>query len=715
VIVKSAHELSRRHNIDPAYSVKRAKPSPRGLSLFSSKATGPFWLYGQGDLEAYLLARMRREGFSGCYEVFHPGLFARFHPTLILRKSFRLSSLPKDGRVAVYHSGDLRLKLNDRIALHVQGARHPVKRTINALPYLRKGKNEIYVTLNRIDEPPTFLMASPFVETDACWSAGWDGFHWQVPACFPFEGAKRFPHQERLPCMTIKPRAIEGNVYDFGVELLGKPAITLSAGKGKVRIHPGESLAEAKDRYAKHREQYVPSLKVGAGAHAAEGEAAGRYLRVSPSGNAKVDAVELLGAFYPTRYRGAFACSDERLTKIWMHSAYTLRLCMRELFVDGIKRDRMPWVGDAYLSGLCNAYSFGEKAIAERTLTALHGERPEECHFNGIIEYTLFWVMALEKHLLFFGDVNCARRMWAKVKSLIDVLAKQEDEDGFLVADKSTWLLIDWAHIEKSGAVSALQMIYVMCLQSAARLAAAFNDDKAAARLGRKAARLQKKCRKFFWSDLAGGFVDNFAKGKQGKHITRHANFLAILSGTATRRQRKSIVEEVLLNDKAPRVGTPYMMCFEGMALAQCGLRDRMLETVREYWGGMLDEGATTFWEAYDPNQSGKEHYSFYGRPFGKSLCHAWSAGPVYLLSGELLGLRPLEAGWKRFAFAPQPCGLEWMCVSVPTPLGEIELKMERGKGELKVPNGAVMQIAFPEAGRLTHKGPRSISFDVPA
>nr|GFC72823.1 hypothetical protein [Tanacetum cinerariifolium] len=51
-----------------------------------------------------------------------------------------------------------------------------------------------------------------------------------------------------------------------------------------------------------------------------------------------------------------------------------------------------------------------------------------------------------------------------------------------------------------------------------------------------------------------------------------------------------------------------------------------VLKEMKSYWGGMLDLGATSFWEEYDPAKKGAEHYSMYGRPFGKSLCHAWGA-----------------------------------------------------------------------------------------
>ncbi len=702
--MRAAHRLSRKYNIDPAYSADRVRPSPRGLSLFSSKDAGPFWLYGWADLEAYLLSRVRKEGFLGCYEVLHPGLFNKFSHILLFRKNFHLKSPPEDAKVVMYHSGDLRLKVNGRIGLHVQATAHPAKRTLDLGRFLKRGKNEIYITLNRIDEPPAFLMDGSFLQTDADWSAGRDHYHWSRPACLPFEGSKRFPHQERLPHLLVQKCATSGDVRDYGAGILGRPLITLSSRKGRVTIHAGESLAEVRDTTPDHREQFIQPVSSGRGKYTTNGEVAFRYLRVLPSRGAEAKRVAVSASFYPTRYRGAFACADEELNRIWMHSAYTLRLCMREFLIDGIKRDRMPWLGDVYVALLSNVFSFAEKEVVKRTLTALYGERPEESHFNGIIEYTLFWVMILDEYLLYFGDEEYVARVRPQFLSLMEILESKENRDGFLVADEFTWLLIDWAYIEKSGVVAALQMLYVMALQSAARLGHAFRDEKRAAYFSGRARRLQRLCRRFFWNDAAGAFADNVFNGKQSRHITRHANFLGILSGAATGKQTRRILSNVLLQSKVAPVGTPYMKFFECLALARCGKHGEMTQGVKDYWGGMLKEGATTFWEAYDPAQSGNEHYGFYGRPFGKSLCHAWASGPIHLLSGELLGARPTEAGWKRFRVLPHPGNLRWLCASIPTPLGDVEVEVEGSRVSVRAPDGAVMEKSWPETSIRARK-----------
>ena len=68
-----------------------------------------------------------------------------------------------------------------------------------------------------------------------------------------------------------------------------------------------------------------------------------------------------------------------------------------------------------------------------------------------------------------------------------------------------------------------------------------------------------------------------------------------------------------------------------------------------------------------------------YGRPFGKSLCHAWGASPLYLLGRYYLGVSPTKPGFEEYAVRPDLGGLEWMEGSVPTPNGAIRVSVRNG------------------------------------
>src|SRR5690606_8579615 len=115
-------------------------------------------------------------------------------------------------------------------------------------------------------------------------------------------------------------------------------------------------------------------------------------------------------------------------------------------------------------------------------------------------------------------------------------------------------------------------------------------------------------------------------------------------------------------------------------ALCEVGEKGRAIDYVRDYWGGMLKAGATSFWETFDPNEQGDERYAMYGRPFGKSLCHAWGANPVYLFGKYLLGVRPLSPGYDTYEIEPSLAGLNWIKGRVPTPMGFIEVYMDQDK-----------------------------------
>ncbi len=710
-----AHRRSRSSIIDPAYSATRVVPSIAGLSRFAPLTTsGACWLYGEGDVEAYRMSLTRKRGFSECLNVFHPGLFDRHRHLLLLRHQTTLDRLPRACWAVIRHSGDIKLSINDRLVLRATGTSGPVARRIDLRPFLRVGKNSLSAILGRIDEPAALCIESPLLRTTPEWSSGVDGFHWNAPACFPWVASALFPHQEELPTLRLTGARLADGTIDFGRELIGHLEVSGAGPSAKrpPRLRVGESLAESRNADAAADEQALEVERVGKKRFRSIGRVALRYARfprTSASATICCDAT-----FHPACYRGAFACSDQRITRIWMASAYTLRLCMQDFLVDGIKRDRMPWVGDLYLALLSNAYSFADAGIVRRTLTALFGDRPEQCHFNGILDYTLYWIVCLDAHVRHFGDVAYARAMWPRVRLLHDALERRRDARGWLVAGAQDWLFLDWVAMDKSGAVAAIQMLHALALGSAARLAGLCDDGDRARILARDASTLRRRCTEAFWDERAGGYVENIdPAGKRSRTLSRHANAFAVIAGVASAAQRPAIAR-VLLGATAQPMGTPYMMFFESLALARLGEHRRVLSTMSSYWGGMLDRGATTFWEAYDPAQSGGAEYAFYGRPFAKSLCHAWSAGPAALLPAEICGVRPLADGWSSVVIDPRLGDLEWASACVPTPVGDIEIDVQGREARASLPGSIALGRLPARAIRSRSGGRQTLRWTIP-
>jgi len=151
----------------------------------------------------------------------------------------------------------------------------------------------------------------------------------------------------------------------------------------------------------------------------------------------------------------------------------------------------------------------------------------------------------------------------------------------------------------------------------------------------------------------------------------------------------------VMFNDAVMKIQTPYMRFYEMEALCRLGLRRKVLDEVRAYWGGMLDEGATSFWELYNPDEKDDAKYAMYKRPFGKSLCHAWGASPIYLFGRYVLGVEPTKPGYAEYLVAPDLGGLDWAEGTVPTPNGPISVSIRDGVATVKGPAKGVGTLSW--------------------
>ena len=353
---------------------------------------------------------------------------------------------------------------------------------------------------------------------------------------------------------------------------------------------------------------------------------------------------------------------------------HTFHLCSREVFLDGIKRDRWVWSGDAYQSYLINRYCFHDRELMRRTIIALRGRDPVPSHINTILDYSFYWIMSLEEYRLMVGDDGFVQRLWPQAVSLMDYCLQRRDGNGFAINEGNGWIFIDWADMDKEYALCAEQMLLRRALESMARLSALMGED--GSRYQREADALARKIDEYFWDEEKGAYIDSFASGR--RNVTRHANIFALLFGYAGEK-RERILQNVLLNEAVPAIRTPYFKFYELDALCQAGMQQEVLERIRGYWGPMLDGGATTIWEEYSPEEPMEAQYGMYGDKFGKSLCHAWGASPIYLLGRWFLGVAPTSPGYATFEVRPEAAGLDWFEGNAPIGpwLGEVHVRVQ--------------------------------------
>lgn len=681
-----AHERSRFAIIDPVYSVTSPRPRPQ------TRVDRAPWLYGEAELECWRLQQLRARVKAARLNVGYPGVFHQACPHVTFRLAAAVGqSLPE--RVSLRAVGEVWVKWGGRTLYH--GAAKSSSHKVELRSAGPTGIQSLQVELRTAGEPPAILIDRGPLATDiAPWEWSADGTHWSRAVGFPQLRSGIPPHQGEAAATVVAPIGREGELYDFGRELIGQ--VTFRAA-GQPGLFVGESMAEARNSDPRHFEQSLKLVAIGKNQWISEHPLAFRYVRIA---NTEAKNVECRAFFEPAQYRGAFACSDERLTQIWMRSAYTHRLCGLDFVLDGIKRDRLPWVDNMILSAAVASYAFGDPEPVRRTLTVM-GRTADTSHINGIVDYNFLWVIAHQAFQEYFDDPDYLRREWPRIRAMLERMVSQCDDDGLVRPAGNEWVFIDWVDFDKN---TSLQLMWVWAQRAGAMLAERLGETAAAIRWNQRADALEHCLRVRAWDPTASVWRDP----DKAVPPSRHAHVLAVNSGLAKPDQYPGVLAFLRAGGSEP-LNSPSMVYYEILALAQLGDTALARGRLREVWGTMLERGATTFWEGFSPDESGADAYAFYGRPFGKSLCHAWGAGPVVLLPRLVLGLRPTADGWKRFVVAPKLGDLEWACATVPTPRGDIQVSVENGWIHLRVPPGTVAQCEGNEFA-----GPRDVRVSAP-
>jgi hypothetical protein len=280
-----------------------------------------------------------------------------------------------------------------------------------------------------------------------------------------------------------------------------------------------------------------------------------------------------------------------------------------------------------------------------------------------------------------FGDLDYIRSLYSSAKKQMQFVFDTLNKDGFVENNDKTWIFLDWGDFSIDGALCVEQILFHKALTVLAYFAELFDDIAEAKRYKRVAATLKRKIYKTFWDEERGIFLHHSIEGVVTDEATRYANIFALLYGYV-KGDKKQRVIKALKSDKMPPIVTPYFKMYELAALGMAGEYEYIVKEVRDYWGGMLECGATSFWELYDPTS--QDQFSMYDRKFGKSYCHAWGASPIYLFGRHLFGVIPTKAGYEEYEVRPHLGGLNELKGSVPVIDGSIDIEITNDRLRIK-------------------------------
>lgn len=473
-----------------------------------------------------------------------------------------------------------------------------------------------------------------------------------------------------------------GIILDFGREIQGGlELITTISNKnplGKVRIRFGESVSEAMSDVGVNgatndhamRDFVVALPWLG---RLEVGNSGFRFVRidlVDPDTKVEIKEISATFTFRDMPYQGSFTCNDERLNQIWMTGAYTVHLNMQDYLWDGVKRDRLVWVGDMHPEVMTINSVFGNNEVVPKSLDLARDLTPLPNWMNGISSYSMWWIMIQRDWYYYQGNLDYLKKQKEYLVALLHQLAAKIDDSGRENLDGMRFL--DWPSSENKEAVHAgLQSMMVMTFQAGTELCSILSDPETAKLCKTSVEKLKKH-------------VPEMAGSKQ-------AAALLAMSGLVSPAKANA---EILAKDGVHKMSTfygYYMM----KARAMAGDYQGAIDNIREYWGAMLDLGATTFWEDFDidwmknaaridevvPEGKVDVHRAYGGycyKELRHSFCHGWASGPTSWLTQYVLGVSVLEPGCKKIKIEPHLGDLKWVKGTFPTPYGVVKIEHQK-------------------------------------
>ena len=461
-------------------------------------------------------------------------------------------------------------------------------------------------------------------------------------------------------------------VLDFGKELCGGIRMIAGSMEGiaQFRITFGESLTEAcsavgeknatNDHSPRDFQVLVPGLS-----DLTFGMSGFRFARVElltekPVYIRNIYGVNMLPAF---EREGTVKTGDGLLNRIIDAAAYTLKLNLQNGYIwDGIKRDRLVWSGDLHQEILLSMYLYGDNQNIQNSLEFLKEETPPDKWINAIPSYSAWWVINLCDYYRLSGNEAFFKKQQDYAKAVIKNINTCIADNGELDFSKAPYFMpyfLDWPTEGTADAKIGTAALLVYMAKKYLHLED--NED----------------CRQI--AEKLSCYLDMDCKFKQTRAFQ-------ILAG------RDATGQSVFLEEGGAEGFSTFMAYYILKADAMAGGKN-MLSIIKEYFGGMLSRGATTFWEDFDmhwlegsgridefPEPGQKDIHGDYGafcyKGFRHSLCHGWSSGVLAFIIECIM-----ESG---DGAVPHIIGVETLDAMLPVKDGWLEIHFDGSAAEVK-------------------------------
>jgi len=487
-------------------------------------------------------------------------------------------------------------------------------------------------------------------------------------------------------------------LLDFGRELYGGIRLRVTPGVSDVPVRLGIRFGETVSEAMGTSGLPVSTLGADVGVYdwgvVEFGETGFRFVRLQLMDEGtylQIHRVEAFSVVADIETRGSFRCSDARLNRIWEVGAYTVQLCVQDSLWRGIKNNRA-FPADELVPASSVAYRlFGTDALIPHTLDEARNEL--DCSYlAGDPSWDMFaWLLALAEWYQYAGDESHLSQQREMLVPLLkntissigpdgrEIISERWDEPGLCVT-------ADTPEANHAG----FQGLTALALRAGAELCHALGETE-----------VQEECQ------AAANLLRLHSPAPTSN---KYANALLALAGLADMQEtNERVLQAAPFDGISPVSGYTVLQ-----ARAMAGDIEGGLDLIRAYWGGMLDMGATSFWEHFDLAwkdtfgnideiaPSGKQDFQTRtgeDERFVLDLCYSASAGPTAWLTEHVLGLKPVAPGCDAVMVNPNLAGLDWAEGALPTPHGVVRIRAE------KTPEGNTkVELDAPQSVRIVRR-----------
>ena len=673
------------------------------------------YMWYPGQLSAHLQQLRLKESAERCVNVGYPGKFFKPENSAIFIKTYKNSS-PIE--VSWKSTGISSARLNGKV---VSG---------NSV-LLGRGENELEISVDCKNSLPALCAYINGKPDSECWRVKLPSSSWHNAEFSSTYGANgKLPLDDVEKTISYSPKSID---FFGGAEKLGDCGISTgdgggsaivdfyalevgvlsfsASGEGNVCVSVGESPEEAANADSKKFEQFAisPFAVSKEVKKFSLPERALRYVKFSCNKKCKITNIKFDAKVWPKEPLMSFSCSNEKINRIWNASVASLRSCMHGFYLDGIKRDYLPWAMDAVVSAIAADYVFGDRQTTLNSLSiALLPLNPTTDDL-GIPDYPLHALIGFEHYLKRYDDFRSVENYRDRIEQLLNFYEKLQDKNGFISASvgKSGWKFVpSWSvgqGPDCAGTPAYVQMLLYKNFLIGSCFAARWGDKDSSLRWRKKAEALKRNIMRCFWDDTRGVFINGYHKdGSIDSGISHHAQYWAILCNLVPAGKTDALF---LRMAKIPgyRDSVSFEKGYDMLSYAKERKVSLMWDYILDVYFPWLAEGNTRFPENITRTDSRLKKLSFYGRDYGLSLCHGAHGVPgvVGVLYG-IAGFEHSDAKEYSYILKPDLMDLDWADISFPVKEGIIKLSLKRRlPPKVEIPNGCRVALVSPDGGKV--------------